>query len=104
MSVGLSSSGLSQNDVGGKLKNCAGIMQSKVSFHARFYNMPPISVGMVTRMSRFLECWYLQQRKGKIIPHGQRGTNSSSSEMAGAIDRRKRWPVEWQKKRRRRDP
>ena len=49
MSVGLSSSGLSQNDVGGKLKNCAGIMQSKVSFHARFYNMPPISVGMVTR-------------------------------------------------------
>jgi hypothetical protein len=65
----------------------------------------------VIRMSRFLECCIhsREEEKQSLTAREARCRNGERSyrrearthppyEMAGAIDRRKRWPVEWQKR------
>src|SRR5437016_14639940 len=68
---------------------------------------------MVTRMSRFLECCIhsREEERQSLTSRDARCRNGERSyrrevrthpsyEMAGAIDGLKRWPVEWQKKKR----
>ena len=53
---------------------------------------------MVIRMSRFLECWIHSKEEERQSLTAREARTHPSYEKARAIDRRKRWPVEWQKR------